>query len=285
MARINCSRRTLRLIIYALLVQLIVFSSILFFSPSTRYQLRRLHKFALTTFNGQNSGPVVFSADIFILKNSSRPEWLDTPPPKPLVLRLAIITRVDGFDRRNALRQSLLRGIPESDVKVEYKFVVGHERYPWVGKPYSWVDQWVRDEQTKFGDVLILNMEENMKRMTEKRYRAMQWGGLAEPSSYDFFMTLDDDTFCRLPALARRMAADKVLSRKEPRKEPIIVGRSMSNWRYWVPTVPTKKVPGGIDETLEGHEDELDLVVNGPWYEYPGGIGYMLRYVSMIYIS
>lgn len=266
------SRRGVRIISFILILQLAIFF-LLFFSSTARYNLRLLVPvFSQPKFPG-------FAPGTFEFASSTPPTWISTPPPRPLVIRLAIITQPGSFERRQLLRQILVSDIPETDVKLDYKFVVGYEKYP----PGAWIsstDRRVEEEQKEHGDILILKLKESRVRLTEKRYRAMQWAGQVPADQYDWFMTLDDDTFCRLPALARRMAHDPEMGKADPRKEPILVGRSMVNWRFWKPTVPDMKVAGELDTTSDENAEKVDMVFNGPWYQYPGGIGYLIRCVQ-----
>lgn len=78
-------------------------------------------------------------------------------------------------------------------------------------------------------------------------------------------MTIDSDTFCRLPALARRLA--HVYPSLKPTEEPILIGRMAGHLVYFENTV----ADGNLDDEQE------DAYVKGPWYDYPMGIGYMLR--------
>lgn len=220
----------------------------------------------------------------YVFHKTPRPSWLSTATPaSPLIMRLAIITTVDDFKRREAMRNSFLRGLPRSLVSLEHVFVVGHKQYPPPSSAglfgsMSSIDERVRKEHAQFGDMLILPLVDNLKHMSEKRYRAIQWGARTPHDQYDWFMTIDADTFCRIPALVRRLTVDERTNNIAPRKEPAMIARQFSHKVYFNYTVyDVAGVNGAVDHTAPEDADRSDVIFEGPWYPYPGGIGYLLR--------
>lgn len=100
----------------------------------------------------------------------------------------------------------------------------------------------------------------------------MQAGSVSN-DTYDYFMTLDSDTFVRFSPLARRLSQLYGEKKINPRQEPLLIGRIGYHLTYFLPTVPD----GNKDE------QEEDEYVKGPWFPYPIGIGYMLRYARPKY--
>ncbi|KAF4618237.1 hypothetical protein D9613_011614 [Agrocybe pediades] len=204
-----------------------------------------------------------------------RPGYLDLPMPssEPLVIRLGIMCRVDGWEKRSALREAMLSGVPDAYVKLEYKFFVGTASNTTTGKLRSKgesaavVMQKVREESEKFGDMVVLeDVEDIPERISEKRFQALRWGASVPKEEYDYFMTMDSDSFCRLRTLAQRLSL--VYSNLKPRQEPILVGNMGSHDVYWENTSPP-------DGTKDGKFVE-DVWFTGPKFPYPVGIGYML---------
>ena len=78
---------------------------------------------------------------------------------------------------------------------------------------------------------------------------------------------MDSDTFVRFVPLARRLPELYEGKQVNPREEPVLIGRMSMHLTYFVTRVP------------DGNEDpgEEDEVIKGPWFQYPAGIGYMLR--------
>ncbi|TEB20908.1 hypothetical protein FA13DRAFT_175354 [Coprinellus micaceus] len=202
----------------------------------------------------------------FAFDDEPRPTWLDTPPPgAPLRLRVAVISRANEFDRRSAIRDSIFRGVPPSDVKTDFKFFVGAPTgiVNWWSKVQSKVER----EMTVYGDVVLLKDIDDIKeRLSEKRFAALKWGGSVPRGTYDWFMTLDSDTFVRFSALARRLPTFIQNKNINPQNQSVLLGRMGGHLMYYENRVPD----GNKDSRLE------DLYLKGPWYSYPIGIGYML---------
>ncbi|KAF8888697.1 galactosyltransferase-domain-containing protein [Gymnopilus junonius] len=202
--------------------------------------------------------------DLFVFNNVSRPHWLDVPLPEPLVLRIAVITRVDAYERRQSLRDNIFRGVGEKDISMVYRFFVGAAPHTEQGNTDR---RLVEEENRKHNDIIVLDdIDDIPERISEKRYAAFKWAGSVPNSTYDYFLTVDSDTFVRFMPLARRLPqlyGDKKIN---PREDPLIIGRMGSHLTYFLPTVPD----GNKDEHLQ------DMHVKGPWFPYPIGIGYMI---------
>lgn len=88
-------------------------------------------------------------------------------------------------------------------------------------------------------------------------------------------MTIDSDTFVRFVPLARRLPQLYEDKKVNPREDPVLIGRMGSHLTYFLSTVP------------DGNKDpnEEDEYVKGPWFSYPAGIGYMLRYALDLFLT
>ncbi|TFK39094.1 galactosyltransferase-domain-containing protein [Crucibulum laeve] len=208
---------------------------------------------------------VEFPNNTFIFDQGPRPTYLDTPPKKPLVLRIAVISRIDEFERRQTLRDTILNGVPESEVQFVYRFFLG-------ANPEGLIEGSVTNfqlsqEKRKHNDIVVFeDILDIPERLSEKRYSALKWAGEAHHDSYDYFMTIDSDTFCRYGVLSRRLEHLYTDKDVKPREQPILIGRMGSHLTYFQNTV----ADGNKNATLE------DEFVKGPWFPYPIGIGYML---------
>jgi len=223
---------------------------------------------------------VLFPSTAYAFSSTSRPAYLDIIPPEPLMLRVAIMSRRDEFDKRQALRNYVVSGIPKTDVHFEYRFFVGVEKgntsvvMGAVEGAWSGISQMIEDEKRVHGDVIILkDVEDIPERLSEKRYSAVKWAGDVPSSTYDYLLTLDSDTFCRLGAFARHLPAlfisHGIMPPPNPRKSPILIGRLMQHSIYYLNTVHDGdgeySDPIGVDQEIWG-----------PSYPYPGGLAYMI---------
>lgn len=86
-------------------------------------------------------------------------------------------------------------------------------------------------------------------------------------------MNMDSDTFVRFDALARRLPTILEGKNTNPREQSVMIARMRGHYWHWLPTVSDDKI-----NTTDVADEDLRL--DGPWYDYPIGIGYMLRYVS-----
>ncbi|TFK31665.1 hypothetical protein BDQ12DRAFT_693758 [Crucibulum laeve] len=233
----------------------------------------------------------------FIYNLEPRPSWLDTPLPaghEPLILRLAIITHIKESDRRKAIRDNVLSGLDitsaspsrsnssysrpfssnsSSEIQIEYRFFAG--RAPPAGF-FSWgksPNERILEENRRFGDITVLDVDDVPERVSEKRYGALIWGGSAPTGSYDYFMTMDSDTFCRFPVLARRLQHLYGQKNIKPREQPVLIGRMSTQMIYYQSTHSEKE---GWEDRADRHGRGVDEMFRGPWYQYPVGIGYMM---------
>ena len=105
----------------------------------------------------------------FSFDTKSRPSWLGKPPTSgPLVLRVAVVSRVDEFARRQALRDSVFQGIRESDVTLDFRFFVGTSTD-------ADVNERLAQETGTHGDVVKLEIADKKQRVSEKRFLALKW--------------------------------------------------------------------------------------------------------------
>lgn len=81
-------------------------------------------------------------------------------------------------------------------------------------------------------------------------------------------MTLDSDTFVRFGALARRMPLLFQGRNIDPQNQSVLIGRMHRQNLYF-----DNHIRGP-----SGDSSEEDTRISGPSFEYPVGIGYMLRY-------
>ncbi|KAH9479928.1 hypothetical protein JR316_0008524 [Psilocybe cubensis] len=199
----------------------------------------------------------MWRSDSFGFSTSERPAYLDKPLTRPLVLRLAIITRVDAFERRQTIRESVLAGVKPNEVQIDYRFFVGRAKDGVEGLNTKLK---LVKENKVYNDVVILDQFPDVaEKLSVKRFEAFKWTNSIPYDQYDYSMTIDSDTFCRFSALARRL--QHTHPNLNPRKEPIMVGRMGNHKVYYQNT---------------GSDDNEDFYIAGPWYKYPIGVGYML---------
>lgn len=193
----------------------------------------------------------------------TRPSWMDLPLPlEPLAFRVAVMSHPSEVERRQLIRDNIFKGVRPSEIDLKYCFVLGlPDNVPAERKMDT-----LRKEQEKHGDLEVMDIDDARDRLSQKRYHALKWAEAFSNTSYDYFMTIDSDTFVRFGALARRLPTVLEGKNIDPRKDATMVARMGSHWWYWLGTVS--------DENKESTEEDLRL--DGPWYPYPIGIGYML---------
>ena len=215
----------------------------------------------------------------FMFEGHKKPGYLDAPLEKPVVIRLSIISRVDEYDRRQTLRETMLAGVKPKEVNLDYRFFVGKAKDE---------DKWkealprIQEENRVYNDVMVLDTTDDIgERLSEKRFAAIKWVRLLEyllcllfpnfeqagsvpHDQYDYAMTLDSDTFCRFHVFAQKLRF--IYTDIKPREQPVLLGRMSPHRVYYLNTV------------ADGHQDsaEEDVHLDGPWYSYPSGIGYVL---------
>lgn len=89
-----------------------------------------------------------------------------------MVIRLAIISHIFEFERRQVLRDTVLKGIPSADVKLEYKFIIGLAKE---GTANLTTRYQRAKEDWFYGDVLTMKVTDIPERLSEKRYGALKW--------------------------------------------------------------------------------------------------------------
>lgn len=137
--------------------------------------------FLLKSHNSRDSGrthspvsAITWPNETFSFALQPKPPHLDTPLEKPLVIRMAIISRVDGFERRQALRDAMLVGVPAQDIQLDYRFFVGkaHENNP----DGPSMKEKLKEENQKHNDVVVLDdLPDVPERISEKRFAALKW--------------------------------------------------------------------------------------------------------------
>lgn len=196
------------------------------------------------------------------------PDWLRPPAGSasaagPLQLRIAVVSVADEFAVRTYLREWIYNRtqVPGDEVQFELKFFIGrHPRGRWFDSDAGNVDGRVLQEAARYGDVELVDAHEGRWSVAQKRFAALKWAASVPPSEYDFFFTVDSDSFVRLAALARKMRYMRP-DLLNPRTTPILWGDMMYNWRHW------RKSP---DPNLP------DEQYAGDWYQFPVGIGYLM---------
>lgn len=76
------------------------------------------------------------------------------------------------FERRQVLRDTVLKGIPESDVKLEYRFIIGKPKEG-TANLTTWYQR--TREDMVYGDVFTVPVTDIPERLSEKRYGALKW--------------------------------------------------------------------------------------------------------------
>jgi hypothetical protein len=220
--------------------------------------------------------------DAFQWSSTAPPPWLSARPGAPLHLRIAIITHPAEYSRRAAIRRYVLAGVPASEVVLEHKFFVGRTTVRWwqLWKPSAAAtDAAVDREIEKEGDVVRLDIPDNKHGLGTKRWEALQWGGRASAQAYDWFFTMDSDSFVRLAALARRSTSFSSELRN-PRTRSVMWAQMLSMDRHWK---DSSHVP--VSQRLSRTAEDKrwwsgDESMHGEWYDYPVGLGYLIRCIS-----
>ena len=131
---------------------------------------------------------------------TARPAWLDpaNDDRKPLVLRIAVLSAAPEHELRTFLREEVYDAhqIPSNEVRFDIRFFVGKQQTseppqlvgdivgqvaPWAAsgsgpvKTLTDVDGRVLSEMRQFGDIELLNVEENAWALGLKRFAALEW--------------------------------------------------------------------------------------------------------------
>jgi hypothetical protein len=116
-------------------------------------------------------------AEAFDFK-APRPQWLAPPDAgaAPLLLRIAVMSHPAERTRRAAIRETVLADVPPADVVFEHKFFTG--RVPGQ-RTHGWsselVDNAVDEEQSAYGDVAVLDLDDGPSALGIKRHAALLW--------------------------------------------------------------------------------------------------------------
>lgn len=107
---------------------------------------------------------------------STRPAYLSSSLERPLVIRLAIIARVDAFERRQVIREAVLGGIKGEDVKIDHRFFVARPKGgKWTVKGMK-IRWGLQRERKTYGDVEVIQSFTDVgERISEKRFEAIKW--------------------------------------------------------------------------------------------------------------
>jgi plasmid stability protein len=110
------------------------------------------------------------------------PPWLvPSVPPEhaPLSIRLAIISRPGEREHRDAMRRTVLAGVPQADVHFTYRFFVGvpahPERFHELAEQPEGVEDSLRVEAAEHGDIELLDLGEGRLYMGTKRWMMLKW--------------------------------------------------------------------------------------------------------------
>jgi hypothetical protein len=207
--------------------------------------------------------------------SAPRPAWLAKPTEKqaPLVLRIAFVTHPGEKDRRDAIREHVLKGVPSTEVVFDHRFFIG-------SSGDSDLDARIAAEATERGDIEKLNLTESKDHLSRKRYAALLWGASTAQEPYDYFMTADSDSFLRLAALARRLRG--IRPDLDPRRDRISWGHTLSHWWHWH---PDQNEPDNAEVDLHYEGDcksrflsaSVFALTRSSGYHYPAGIMYLFR--------
>ncbi|GJJ08179.1 hypothetical protein Clacol_002387 [Clathrus columnatus] len=199
---------------------------------------------------------------VYIFDKEERPGWLDVPRMgDPLLFRVAVISHPSEVHRRQYIRDLIFAGVPPNEIQIDYRFFVGLPLEDEFGE----VSDEIWREQERHKDMVIIQKPDVYERISEKRYAALKWADSFSNASYDYFMTMDSDTFVRFRALARRFPVIFPDGNVDPRQQPIMIGRMKPHWFYWLTNV--------TDESVTINEEDTQIA--GPKYKYPVGIGYI----------
>ncbi|KAF9064669.1 galactosyltransferase-domain-containing protein [Rhodocollybia butyracea] len=182
----------------------------------------------------------------------------------PLVLRIGIISQPKEYARRQAFRETTLRGVPKNEVVIHYRFLIGYS-----GEGDE--DRRVLEEHLEYGDIIRLDMKESGLRLGEKRWRMLKWASQAPRSTYDYYLSADTDAFFRLGALARRLPY-LLPDLDSPQTQDIFIGRMGFHKLHF------KSNPYDNETTFENEDELLELgqYPGEEWYPYPLGYGVMI---------
>ncbi|TEB14811.1 hypothetical protein FA13DRAFT_1878351 [Coprinellus micaceus] len=193
---------------------------------------------------------------VFALDEEPRPSWLDDKTPDaPMRLRVAVISRAKSQCSKEFVSPRWSWTFDSS---------LGRQRglFSW------WTISHLESEIEEHGDIEYLRDIDDVKeRLSEKRFAALGWGGSVRRTDYDWFMTMDSDTFVRFGALSRRLGLLLKERDVNPQTQSVLVGRMAAHRLFWENRIPD----GSTDDPWEE-----DLFLKGPWYDYPIGIGYMM---------
>jgi hypothetical protein len=139
-----------------------------FLATSALLTLARHPRFGLlpTAFSAP-AAPGALALDVFEW-NGTTPAWLAKPyAGGPLRMRVAIVSHPAEADKRRAIRESVLAGVPRAEVRLEHRF--------FVGRAGDTLDREMAREARAHGDVVVLDMPDSKITLGAKRWETLQW--------------------------------------------------------------------------------------------------------------
>ncbi|KAF9161240.1 Lactosylceramide 1,3-N-acetyl-beta-D-glucosaminyltransferase [Actinomortierella ambigua] len=100
-----------------------------------------------------------------------------------------------GYANRQMFRQTTLKLFPSPRNKVvlvNYRFILGYQSVPAV-------DEEIKQEHQRYGDLLIVRAADAIDRKSLKLYKAIEW---ADRFEFDYLVKTDDDVLVRMDTLA-----------------------------------------------------------------------------------
>lgn len=198
------------------------------------------------------------------------PSWLlpvgEQATSQPLRIRMAVISRPEEFEKRMALRLSVVREVPHVDVNLTYVFVIDIPDdpgdFPEALPLAHEAELMIRHEAKEWNDMLILNLGEGPRYMGEKRWMMLQWAASVDSSQFDLYLSSDTDSFVRLAALARRL--HHLRPGVDLTQHSLFWGHMLDYHVHWT------HQPGPADRSID------DPSWDGSDYRYPAGMAFLL---------
>lgn len=135
----------------------------------------------------------IWNGPTYSFDKEPRPAWMtvvtESPVKTPLSLRVAVLSHPKEVERRELIREYMFKGVPRNEVHIDHCFLVG--------KPSGWSAQGklekLLQEQEEHQDLVILDIEDSKKRLSQKRYSGLKWVcrlfAFSEQGSLRFFST------------------------------------------------------------------------------------------------
>ncbi len=122
-----------------------------------------------------------------------------------------------SLEKRKIFRETTLRLMPKNNQNISYfyRFMLGQ---PPNEKVKATMGPLIDQEQSQYGDILLLPCSDLYEDLSKKVYHGIEW---TEQYDFDYFVKTDDDIFVRWDTLS---------------KELELAGRTQRYWRglaYW----------------------------------------------------